>query len=86
MSAPFRPMAPPAHPMHEGSEEALKVLMAMANWKSAITHAEIVALTSLEGRTVSLALRGLKTRNRVAVKGTGPHASWMLAHRMRAAQ
>lgn len=79
-----RPWEPQQHPTHEASPEALKVLLAMADWKGAITHAELVALTALDGRAVSYALRGLKERARVEVEGTGPRAAWKLAHRAKA--
>lgn len=80
-----RPWDPPAHPSSEASDEALAVLLAMAGWKQPIKHAELVALTGLDSRPVSLALRGLQNRGRAVVEGRGPHATWQLAHRQQGA-
>ena len=79
-----RPWDEPEHPSTEASREAVAVLMAMADWKAPIKHAELVALTGLDNTMVSLALRGLKHRGRVVVEGTGPRAIWCLAHRRQA--
>lgn len=85
MTDETRPWDPPAHPTNEASAEALSVLLAMADWKGAIKHGEIMALTSLDSQAVSYALRGLKQRGRVVVEGTGPRATWMLSHHHQAA-
>ena len=85
MTDETRPWDSPAHPTNTASPEALSVLLAMADWKVSIKHAEIVLLTHLDSQAVSYALRGLKQRGRVVVDGAGPHATWRLAHRQQAA-
>lgn len=85
MTEETRPWEAPAHPTNEASAEAMSVLLAMADWKGPIKHGELMALTNLDSLAVSHALRGLKQRGRVVVEGTGPRATWLLAHHQQAA-
>jgi hypothetical protein len=74
----------PLGPKQEGSDAALVVLRAMADWRSPVSVAQIASMTSLPARQVADALTGLLGRGRVVKHKAGEVTTFILAHRLKA--
>lgn len=70
----------PTGPKHCGSQQAITVLLALADWKMPCTHAELAAITDIQGQELSHTLKGLAERGLAVCDRRGPTGKWHLAH------